>query len=158
MARSFEILRGDEPDEDLAALAAQLGRVRWFTGNTEAAVEPLEFALEIAESLYLPEVLSEALNTKNLLLIQKGRRQESEALLRHSLRIAQEHGLQHSVFRAQFNLAYHVSGEDRYEEAQEIDRAALEVARRRGDRGWAWAFLGHFRQTDYLLGNWENLL
>jgi predicted ATPase/class 3 adenylate cyclase len=157
MARSFEILRGDEPDEDLAALAAQLGRIRWFTGNTEAAVEPLEFALEIAESLYLPEVLSEALNTKNLLLIQKGRRQESEALLRHSLRIAQEHGIQNSVFRAQFNLAYHVMGEDRYEEAQEIDRAALEVARRRGDRGWAWAFLGHFRQTDYMLGNWENL-
>jgi predicted ATPase len=157
MARSFEILRGDEPDEDLAALAAQLGRIHWFTGNTEAAVEPLEFALEIAESLYLPEVLSEALNTKNLLLIQKGRRQESEALLRHSLRLAHEHGIQHSVFRAQFNLAYHVSGEDRYEEAREIDQAALELARRRGDRGWAWAFLGHFRQTDYLLGNWENL-
>jgi tetratricopeptide (TPR) repeat protein len=157
MARSFDILRGDEPDEDLAALAAQLGRIRWFTGNPEAAAEPLEFALEIAESLYLPEVLSDALNTKNLLLIQKGRRQESEALLRHSLRIAQEHGIHYSVFRAQFNLAYHVAGEDRYEEAQEIDRAALEAARRRGDRGWAWAFLGHFRQTDYMLGNWENL-
>jgi predicted ATPase/class 3 adenylate cyclase len=157
MARSFEILRNDEPDDDLAMLAAQLARFHWFIGNTEAAVEPLEFALEIAESLFLPGVLAEALNTKNLLLIAKGRRQESEALLRHSLRIAQEHGIQSSVYRAQFNLAYHVSGEDRYEEAQEIDRAALEMARRRGDRGWAWAFLGHLHQTNYLLGNWEDL-
>jgi predicted ATPase/class 3 adenylate cyclase len=157
MAQSFEILRNDEPDDDLAMLAAQLARFHWFTGNTEAAVEPLEFALEIAESLFLPEVLAEALNTKNLLLIAKGRRQESEALLRHSLRIAQEHGIQASVYRAQFNLAYHVSGEDRYEEAQEIDGAALEMSRRRGDRGWAWAFLGHLQQTNYLLGNWEDL-
>jgi len=157
MGRSFEILRNDEPDEDLAVLAAQLARFRWFTGNPETAVEPLEFALQIAESLFLPGVLSEALNTKNLLLINSGRRQESEALLRHSLRLAQEHGIQASAFRAQFNLAYHVGGEDRYEEAQEIDREGLELARRRGDRGWAWAFLGHFHQTNYLLGNWEDL-
>ena len=72
MARSFEILRNDEPDEDLAMLAAQLARIHWFTGNFEASVEPLEFALEIAESLFLPEVLSEALNTKNLQLINTG--------------------------------------------------------------------------------------
>ena len=157
MARSFEILRNDEPDEDLAMLAAQLARIHWFTGNPEASIEPLEFALEIAESLFLPEVLSEALNTKNLLLINTGRRQESEALLRHSLRIAQEHGIQTSAFRAQFNLAYHISGEDRYEEAMELDREGLEQARRRGDRGWAWAFTGHFVQTNYLLGNWDEL-
>ncbi|TML31629.1 MAG: hypothetical protein E6G24_11660 [Actinobacteria bacterium] len=157
MARSFEILRNDEPDEDLATLAAQLARIHWFTGNFEASVEPLEFALEIAESLFLPEVLSEALNTKNLQLINTGRRQESEALLRHSLRIAQEHGIQTSALRAQFNLAYHIAGEDRYEEAHELDREGLEQARRRGDRGWAWAFSGHFVQTNYLLGNWSEL-
>jgi len=157
MARSFEILRGDEPDEDLAMLGAQLARIRWFTGDPEAAVEPLEFALEIAESLFLPEVLSEALNTKNLLLVTTGRKEESMALLRHSLRLAQEHGLQSAAFRAQFNLSYHIAGEDRYEEAQEIDREALELARRRGDRGWEWASLGHMQQADFLLGNWEEL-
>src|SRR5438094_57857 len=146
-----------EPDEDLATLGAQLARIHWFTGNFEASVEPLEFALEIAESLFLPEVLSEALNTKNLQLINTGRRQESEALLRHSLRIAQEHGIQTSALRAQFNLAYHIAGEDRYEEAHELDREGLEQARRRGDRGWAWAFSGHFVQTNYLLGNWDEL-
>ena len=157
MARSFEILRNDEPDEDLAMLAAQLARIHWFTGHPEKSVEPLEFALEIAESLFLPGVLSEALNTKNLLLINTGRRQESEALLRHSLRLAQEHDIQESTFRAQFNLSYHISGEDRYEEAQEIDREALELARRRGDRGWMWAILGHLQGANYMLGNWDEL-
>jgi predicted ATPase len=157
MARSFEILRDDEPDQDLAMLAAQLARIYWFTGHPERSVEPLEFALEIAESLFLPDVLSEALNTKNLLLINTGRRQEGEALLRHALLLAQEHGIQTSAFRAQFNLSYHISGEDRYEEALELDRDALEQARRRGDRGWAWAFLGHIQGGNYLLGNWEEL-
>jgi len=157
VARSFEILRGDEPDEDLAMLGAQLARIHWFTGNPEAAVEPLEFALEIAESLFLPEVLSEALNTKNLLLVTTGRKEESLALLRHSLRLAQEHGLQSAAFRAQFNLSYHIAGNDNYEEAQQIDLEALELARRRGDRGWEWAFSGHMQQTNFMLGNWEEL-
>ena len=157
MARSFEILRNDEPDEDLAMLAAQLARIHWFTGHPEKSIEPLEFSLEIAESLFLPGVLSEALNTKNLLLINTGRRQESEALLRHSLRLAQEHGVQTSAFRAQFNLSYHIGGEDRYEEALELDREALELAQRRGDRGWAWAFTGHIQGANYMLGNWDEL-
>ena len=157
MARSFEVLADDEPDEDLAMLAAQLGRIRWFTGDVEGAVAPLEFALEIAESLYLPEVLSEALNTKHLLLAAKGRKQEGLALLRHSLEIAQEHGLSSAAFRAQFNLAYVIAGRDRFEEALEIDREALELARKRGDRGWERAFLGHIWQNNLLLGNWQEL-
>ncbi|HEY6151063.1 MAG TPA: adenylate/guanylate cyclase domain-containing protein [Gaiellaceae bacterium] len=157
MARSFEILRNDEPDEDLAMLAAQLARIHWFIGNPDAAVEPLEFALEIAESLFLPGVLAEALNTKNLLLINQGRRQESEALLRHSLWLAQEHGIQESTFRALFNLSYHIAGEDRYEESQEIDRQGLELAQRRGDRGWVWSSIGHLEGTSYLLGNWDEV-
>src|ERR671930_646174 len=157
MARSFEVLRNDEPDEDLAMLAAQLARIHWFTGHPEKSVEPLEFALEIAESLFLPAVLAEGLNTKNLLLINTGRRQESEALLRHSLRLAQEHDIQESTFRAQFNLSYHISGEDRYEEAQEIDREALELAQRRGDRGWMWAKVGHLQGANQKLGNWDEL-
>ena len=157
MTRSFEILRNDEPDEDLAMLAAQLARIHWFTGHPEKSAEPLEFALEIAESLFLPAVLSEGLNTKNLLLINSGRRQESEALLRHSLRLAQEHDIQESTFRAQFNLSYHIAGEDRYEEAQEIDREALELAKRRGDRGWMWAIVGHLQGANYMLGNWDEL-
>ncbi|MGB2876227.1 MAG: adenylate/guanylate cyclase domain-containing protein [Gaiellaceae bacterium] len=157
MARSFEILAGDEPDEDLAMLAAQLGRFRWFTGDTEGAVGPLEFALEIAESLSLPEVLSEALNTKHLLLASQGRKQQALALLRHALRIAQEHDIASAAFRAQYNLSYFISGQDQFEEALQIDREGVELARRRGDRSWEWAFLGHVREGNFFLGNWNEL-
>ena len=158
MARSFEILKDDDPDADLAALAAQLGRCRWFMGNAEDAAGPLEFALEIAESLYLPEVLSEALNTKHLLLAANGRKQEGQALLRHSLRIAQEHDLPSAAFRAQFNLAYVIAGQDRFEEALQIDEEAFELSHsKRGDRAWGRAFLGHIQENSFILGHWDRL-
>ncbi|MDQ3767733.1 MAG: AAA family ATPase, partial [Actinomycetota bacterium] len=70
--RSIEVLR-DEPDEDLARLAAQLGRFLFFMGEKERAVERIEEALKIAESLGLPEVLSQALNTKAIILDSNGR-------------------------------------------------------------------------------------
>jgi tetratricopeptide (TPR) repeat protein len=158
MARSFEILKEDEPDEDLAALAAQLGRCRWFMGDAEGATAPLEFALEIAESLYLPGVLSEALNTKHLLLGAHGRKQEGQALLRHSLRIAQEHDLPSATFRAQFNLAFVIAGQDRFEEALQIDEEAFELSQnKRGDRAWGRAFLGHIQENSFILGRWDRL-
>ena len=157
MARSYDVLAGDEPDEDLAMLAAQLARVRWFTGDAEGAEEPLEFALEIAESLVLPEVLSEALNTKNLLLRSRGRMQEAVAVLRHARLIAQEHDIASALFRAQYNLAYYTGGADRYEEALRLDEEGLQLARKRGDRGWERAFEGHIRENSFFLGAWEKI-
>src|SRR5437867_768949 len=73
MDRSFREIGNEEPDEDLAMLAAQLGRFLFFEGKTELAAERLEVALDIAEALWLPEVLSQALNTKSLTLQVKGR-------------------------------------------------------------------------------------
>jgi hypothetical protein len=37
MERSLAVLSEDDPDEDLAALAAQVGRFRFFAGDTELA-------------------------------------------------------------------------------------------------------------------------
>ena len=64
MEASYEVLADEEPDADLAELAAQLARFSYFAGDTDRALERVERALEIAESLDLPDVLSEALNTK----------------------------------------------------------------------------------------------
>ena len=63
MERAFEVLSHEEPDEDLAALAAQLGRFLFFAGERLGA-RAVETALDLAEALRLPEVLSQALNTK----------------------------------------------------------------------------------------------
>ena len=69
MERSLAVLSEDDPDEDLAALAAQVGRFRFFAGDTELAAQQIETALELAEALSLPEVLSEALDTKAVILV-----------------------------------------------------------------------------------------
>ena len=41
MERAFDDLAGDEPDEDVAMLAAQLGRFLFFAGRADAAAERL---------------------------------------------------------------------------------------------------------------------
>src|SRR5205823_13142715 len=76
MNRAFDILSQEEPDEDLAALAAQLGRFAFFAGETELAVQRIEAALDIAEALLLPEILSQALNTKGAMLAARDRLKE----------------------------------------------------------------------------------
>ena len=158
MQQSYEVLREDPPDADLAMLAAQLGRFLWFTGRIQESEEPIEFALEIAESLRLPEVLSEALNTKSLIRVSRGRKEESLALLRHAVEIALEHDLAAATLRGYFNLAFRAAGRDRHEESVEINERGLELARRRGDRNWEQAFISHLRGDRTMLGQWDEVL
>src|SRR5207247_9629885 len=47
MNRAFDVLSAEEPDEDLAALAAQLGRFLFFAGEIDLAVKPIESALDM---------------------------------------------------------------------------------------------------------------
>ena len=54
-------------------------------GAHELAAERVEFALALAESFRLPEQLSQALNTKAVLLEFQGRLEEAMALVRHAL-------------------------------------------------------------------------
>jgi tetratricopeptide (TPR) repeat protein len=68
MERSFEVLSAEEPDEDFAALAAELGRLDFFAGRIDSAQERIEVAIDIAEALWIPEVFSNALNTKAIIL------------------------------------------------------------------------------------------
>jgi hypothetical protein len=81
MRSAFEVLAGEEEDADLATLAAQLGRVLYFMGRPEEALERIDLALTIAEALRLPGVLSEALNTRGLILTTHGRIEEGTLLL-----------------------------------------------------------------------------
>ena len=68
MERAFSVLAGDERDADLATVAVQLARALYFSGRVDEAMERNELALEIAEELELPDVLSHGLNTKGLIL------------------------------------------------------------------------------------------
>ena len=91
MNASFEVLSQEEPDEDLAALAAQLGRFLFFAGERDLGLERIEVALDLAEALLLPEILSQALNTKGMILAGRERLQEALALIRYALEVALEH-------------------------------------------------------------------
>jgi tetratricopeptide (TPR) repeat protein len=154
----LDVLLAEAPDENVAALAAQVGRFRFFAGEREAAAQRIETALELAEALSLPEVLAEALDTKALLLITEGRPNEGTVLLRHALEVALENDKPSAALRAFFNLADSVSGgADQYEDSANTVRQGLAHARKVGNRYWEWLFLG-FGFPFYASGAWDDVL
>ena len=157
MERSLAVLLEEEPDEDVASLAAQVGRFSFFAGDRGLAARRIETALELAEALSLPEVLSQALNTKSLVLFVQGRRNEALVLLRHALEVALENDRPSAALRAYYNLADEFGQEDRYEDAAETVRQGLAHARKVGNRYWEWSFLG-FVYPFFALGAWDDVL
>ncbi|HEY2939468.1 MAG TPA: adenylate/guanylate cyclase domain-containing protein, partial [Gaiellaceae bacterium] len=114
MERSYGVLSGDEPDHDLAALAAQLGRLYWFHGDVARAAERVESALEIAETLWLPEIVAQALITKGIVADTLSRSEESIALLKHALELALENDLPWAALRAHTNLGDTLARRERF--------------------------------------------
>ena len=157
LERSFEVLSEDEPDEALAALAAQLGRFKFFAGEVEVARERIETALDLAEALLLPEVFSQALNTKAIMLSGASRLQEATVLIRHALEVALEAGKPSAALRA-YNNYYDIFVQaDRYEEAQQTVTEGLAFAHRLGNRQWDRALSGQI-YASYALGRWDEAL
>jgi class 3 adenylate cyclase/tetratricopeptide (TPR) repeat protein len=157
MNRSFELLSEEEADEDLASLAAQLGRFLFFAGDHDLGARRIETALDIAEALWLPETLSQALNTKAVMLGTRGRWHEAIVLLRYALEVALEHDKPSAALRAYYNLADTLGHRDRYEEAEGAVQEALALARRAGNRYWEWQLLAQVYPL-YALGSWDELL
>jgi class 3 adenylate cyclase/tetratricopeptide (TPR) repeat protein len=157
MERSLVVLGEEEPDENLAALAAQIGRFTYFAGDTDRALQRIETALDMAEALSLPEVLSQALNTKSMILAARGRNKEGLLLVRYALDVALEHDKPSAALRAFYNLADALCQQDSYEDAAKVARDGLAHARRVGNRYWEWLFLG-FGYPFYALGEWDEIL
>jgi class 3 adenylate cyclase/tetratricopeptide (TPR) repeat protein len=156
MDRAFEVLAEEEPDGDLAALAAQIGRFRFFNGQLDSSFERLERALELAETLQVPEVLSSALNTKGLVLVSRGRPTEGHGLIRNALEVALENDKPSAALRAYYNLADVSVMVDRTSDATALAAEGLALARRVGNRYWEWSFLG-MGYASYLLGDWDDV-
>jgi tetratricopeptide (TPR) repeat protein len=157
MERSFEILSQEEPDEDLASLAAQVGRLKFFAGDTQTAFERIEFALHLAEAFAVPEVLSQALNTKAIIFTTFGRKNEALVLLKYALDVALDHDKPSAALRAYYNLADTLGRADRYEEAAKAVRDGLAQARRIGNRWWELQLLGQ-PYPFFALGEWDEVL
>jgi predicted ATPase len=156
MERSYQALAEEEPDADLAQLAAELGRFLFFAGRHELALPRLETALELSEVLNLPETFSQALNTKGVLLFSRGRMLEGVGLLRHALQVALEHDKPTAALRAYFNLSDMLSQSDRYEEGEACARDGLAFARRVGNRYQEMLFLGQ-TYAMFALGKWDDV-
>jgi class 3 adenylate cyclase/tetratricopeptide (TPR) repeat protein len=157
MDRAYEVLAEEEPDADLAALAAQLGRFLFFAGRHEAAMERIETALELAEALVLPEIFSNALNTKAIMLVAHGRKLEGLALLQYALDVALDHDKPSAALRAYYNLADTLSHVDRYEDAEAAVRDGLAFAHRVGNRRYEQQFLGQSYAL-FCRGEWDDVL
>ncbi len=158
MERALSVLADEEQDADTATLAVQLGRLLYFAGRPEEAVERTEFALEIAEALRLPEVLSHGLNTKALALAARGRHEEANVLFRYALQTALEHDLHDAATRAYNNLAAALAWRDRRRESLQLHRDGAALARRVGNRESELSFRINIAGTLYELGEWDEAL
>ena len=158
MERAFQVLAADEPDEDLATLAAQLGRLYFFKGDLDLATERAETALAAAEALRLPEVISQTFSSLAAIAIFRGQYEHSLALVKHALDIALEHNLWEAALRAYINLGETLCRRDRLEDAVERYETGLALARRIGNRNWEWAFLVEMAYPLGLLGRWDESL
>jgi class 3 adenylate cyclase/tetratricopeptide (TPR) repeat protein len=156
MRTAYEALRREPADADLAYVAAECARVTFFAGDVDAAREPLELALDLAEALDIREVLAEALGTKGIMLWN--RPHEAEALTREALNVALASNLTASALRAQYNLAGMFIEHDRLEDARAVLDESLALARRRGDRAFEARLLTHLGEVLCNLGDWDGAL
>jgi class 3 adenylate cyclase/tetratricopeptide (TPR) repeat protein len=156
MEQAFRVLSVDEPDADLARLAHGLGRLYLFRGEQSLAIQRVELALDIAEALRLPEIVSHSLNTKALLL--QHRPNESGALIREALRIALEHDLTAAALRAYNNLTVLAQLQDRHDEFLHAAQDGIALARRRGDRSWEWILTSVLVEYHATTGSWDEAL
>ncbi len=99
-------------------------------------------------------MLSQALNTQGVIASFNGRSEQSVALLKHSLEIALEHDLTAAAMRAYNNLGDQLDRRDRYEEAIEVHRRGLALARKAGERIQEWRFLGELAYCLMRAGQW----
>jgi len=158
MEEAYEVLRAEEPDADLATLAAELGRFHYFKGEIDLAADRVDAALEIAEGLGLPEVISQALNTKGIVATARARPEEGIALLSHALTVALVNDRSTAALRAYYNLAELTYGRDRYAESIALHLRGLELADRIGNVYWEHVLREAMPYPLFMAGRWDEAL
>ncbi|MGZ4144319.1 MAG: AAA family ATPase [Actinomycetota bacterium] len=158
LQRSYDVLVTGEHDATLAWVASQLGRFITLSDTREKAEAPNELALELAETLGLPEVFSHALNTKSGILQRHHRPQEGLLLLDHALRVALENDLSRAALRAYNNRSVYLESQDLFLETLRNIEELLELARRVGHRPVEWSALTGSAGCLILLGRWDQAL
>ncbi|HEY7207152.1 MAG TPA: adenylate/guanylate cyclase domain-containing protein [Gaiellaceae bacterium] len=152
---AFDALLREEPDVDVGRLAAEIARIEYFAGDFERARERIELAIDIAEEYADMALISQALNTKSLLL-KASRPHERHALLLESLRIAEEYDLTEPMLRAINNLTVHAAETDHPAEGDELLERGLALARARGHRHLTTWFGSSLVTQRIEAGEWDD--
>jgi class 3 adenylate cyclase/tetratricopeptide (TPR) repeat protein len=155
MEGAYTILAADPPDADLAALAAQLARWHALTGAFDISEQRARVALNVAEALQLPDLISQALNTQANIALSRGNREESLALYTHALQIALDHDISSAALRAYNNAASLHAGIDSWTESLRMARDGLALARRAGERIWEYMLIGETSCALFVTGGWD---
>jgi predicted ATPase/DNA-binding SARP family transcriptional activator len=143
---------------ELAAVAAELGGIQATLGELEPAAERVDQAVEIAEALDLPDVLSDALNSRSLVLLKTGREHDALPTLERALRIARDRHLGRQLLRSLYNLSFCLGVWDREVETMPLNLEGLELARERGDQFQEQSFIFNLVWTQMELGDWDAAL
>jgi tetratricopeptide (TPR) repeat protein len=155
MERAFAVISADEPDEDLAQLAARLSLGYWYSGDLERAAQRAELALDIAEAHAYPAALALALRAKAAVAHSRGHIEEPGALVRRALEIALEHNIEDEAGTCFFWLSDRCFMRDEYGNALGYLDESLALARKRGDRPREWAVLAERTYPLFMLGRWD---
>ena len=151
--RSYEALREGPETPELAEIAAQYGRIWFLAGGFETATPVLEHAIDLGERLQLPEVLSDALNTRALTIVHS-RPETARTLLQGALRLALDADLPIAACRAYFNLSFVCECAEI--DGRPFDREGMAISQKLGDRGWELAFRMHIMAYDVVCGEWDS--
>ena len=158
LEQALQTLSTEDPDEDVAGVAASLGRYLVLSGRLDEAAPHIEQALSLAEGLDLPEVFTQALSSKSVVLTRQNRLEEARILLEAALAKAEAEDLTMAAARASNNLAVVFESRDRYAEAKSAIERGVAFARRIGDRPWETQMLAGEISTLVLLGRWNEAL
>jgi len=134
------------------ALLAQLARVYFFREQPRRAIEVADRALEAGERLDLAPVVADTLITRGGCLVSLGRSYEGLGTIRAGIALADERGLISTALRGRLNLGV-VAYDPRT--SFEAARAALEIARRFGLRGFVRTLVGNLAAAAVEVGEWD---
>ncbi|MFL5942121.1 MAG: ATP-binding protein [Gaiellaceae bacterium] len=154
---AYELLKDDEPDEDLALLVSRLAGGYIFSGDARAT-EMVELAIELGESLGAADVLVQAFVARAQLARADGHGHVSTAYLREALALAEERDLTDHLDTINFNLSDQCFHEDRYADALGYLNSALDASRRGGSRPRERGALAETTYPLYMLGRWDECL
>ncbi|HEU0194572.1 MAG TPA: AAA family ATPase [Gaiellales bacterium] len=158
MNHAYEVLREEPPDEGFAMLTTRLAGAEYFSGNIERCAALVEGALDIAEALGMPTVLTNAIMIKAMVGASGRHPEEARGLFLLSLDLAQKYELREEASRACSNLSDLAFRRDRYEEALgHLDQAAS-LARLVGSRPHEWFALSESTYALYMLGRWDEAI